>query len=321
MVLFILISDIDKSYKSWYEWIPYNSTKKVKTNFVEQLEKIGKVFIPQPNFVNFRKYAKYDKNKGYNEDIYFSIDDLKFENYADWIYNQIDDKDKDKDNIIVIGFEQGCHHAKFFANKYHKNCLGLFILGNRILSKENYEKVLNETYYNSLKDYFGEKWEEYTIDNMNDEKLKKILDKIKLKNNNNEINFLNGFVKLSIRSQYAKIIKSLVPSFIYSNVKTITDIKLKLDREYKNKSKVEVNFYYLDDDVDYIIYGAYKNEILERIKCFVRDNKKLVKQIGSSYINYCDKYRKYKYKYIELKKQFGDNKYKITKNINDGVTD
>ena len=40
MVLFILITDIDKNYKSWYEWIPYNQINKIKTNFVSQLKKM-----------------------------------------------------------------------------------------------------------------------------------------------------------------------------------------------------------------------------------------------------------------------------------------
>ena len=93
-MLFILISDIDKSYKSWYEWIPYNQTKKIKTNFVSQLKKMGEVFIPKPNFVNFRKYADYDNNTGYGRNINFTVEDLEFENYAKWIYEQIDIKYK-----------------------------------------------------------------------------------------------------------------------------------------------------------------------------------------------------------------------------------
>ena len=152
MVLFILINDIDKSWKSWYEWIPYNSNDKLTSNFVSRLENIGEVFIPKPNFVNFRKYAKYDNNTGYGKDIYFKIEDLEFDNYADWIYNQIKNKDE---KFVVIGFEQGCHHAKFFANRYHKQTIACFILGDRILTEENYEKIQNETYYNSLKEYFN----------------------------------------------------------------------------------------------------------------------------------------------------------------------
>ena len=135
MVLFILISDKDKSYKSWYEWVPYGSTNKITSDFVNKLQMLGNIFIPKPNFVNFRKYTSYDNNEGYGNDIYFKIEDLEYENYVEWIYNQIEDKEQ---KIIVIGFEQGCHHAKFFANKYHTQVKACFILGDRILTKKNY---------------------------------------------------------------------------------------------------------------------------------------------------------------------------------------
>ena len=52
---------------------------------------------------------------------------------------------------------------------------------------------------------------------MNNKRLKKILDKVKIKNNDNYVMFLNGFVKIYTRSQYKKVTKSLVTSFIYSN--------------------------------------------------------------------------------------------------------
>ena len=104
MVLFILISDIDKSWKSWHEWIPYNSNDKLTSNFVNRLENIGKVFIPKPNFVNFRKYAKYDNNIGYEDNIYFKIEDLEFENYVDWIYNQIENKDE---KLLLLDLNKG----------------------------------------------------------------------------------------------------------------------------------------------------------------------------------------------------------------------
>lgn len=266
MVLFILISDIDKSYNSWYEWIPYNQTKKIKTNFVSQLKKLGEVFIPKPNFVNFRKYADYDNNKGYGKNIHFKLEDLKFENYAKWVYEQIDIKyRKNKKNIIVIGLEQGCHHAKFFAQKYYKDCKGVFILGNRILTKENYEKINNKVYRNSLKKYFGKEWEKFTIENIDNKHLKYILDN--LDKNKDFVMYLNGLVKLYTRSQYNKIKKAKIPSFIYSYVQQVDAKKLEIDRKYKNN---KVIFYYLDDDSSYFIYGQYKDEIIERIKCFIK---------------------------------------------------
>ena len=287
MVLFILISDIDKSWKSWYEWIPYGSDEKLTSDFVNKLEELGQVFIPKPNFVNFRKYASYDTNTGYGDDIHFNIKDLEYENYADWIYDQIQDKSQ---KLVVIGFEQGCHHAKFFANRYHKQTLACFILGDRILSKDNYEKIQNETYYNSLKEYFGDEWENYTIDNMTNERLHELLDRI------DEVDnipmYLNGFVKLKTRSQWFKIEKALVPTYIYTYERIQNDVTKALHKKYIESSKpIQVTYYYLDDDAPYFIYGKHKDRIIDAMK-------EVLSMKGSGYYQ---KYCKYKTKYLALK--------------------
>ena len=294
MVTFLLISDIDKSNKSWNEWTPYdNSHTKFKSNFVKQLKSLGKVYLPQPNFVNFRKYATYDNNKGYTDNIKFSIEDLQFENYCDWLYNQIDKEFRN--NIIVIGFEQGCHFAKFFANRYSGNCLAVFILGDRVLTKKNYEKIYNDVYFESLKKYFGKKWEKYKIENMNNNRLHKILTDLKLKDKNkdNYVNFLNGFVKLSVRSQYDKINKSLVPMYIYTykNIQT-KQINL-LHREFIEQSKkIYFEYFYLKDNAPYFIFGKHKNKIITTIKS-------IIGIAEHDMVNYFDKYIKYKNKYIK----------------------
>lgn len=287
MVLFILISDIDKSWNSWYEWIPYNSNKKLKSNFVSKLENLGKVFIPKPNFVNFRKFSNYDNNKGYGKDIYFKIEDLEFENYAEWIYNQIEYKDE---KFIVIGFEQGCHHAKFFANKYYKQTIACFILGDRILTKENYEKIQNEAYKNLLKEYFSENWEKYTINNITNKRLKQLLDKIK--DDDNIPLYLNGFIKLKIRSQWFNIKKALIPTYIYTYKQIQTEEIKKLHKKYIELSKpINVKYYYLEDEAPYFIFGNHVNKILDDIKG--------VLNIKGG--NYYKKYLKYKQKYLAIK--------------------
>lgn len=48
----------------------------------------------------------------------------------------------------------------------------------------------------------------------------------------------------------------------------VDDKKLEIDRKYMNNDN-KVIFYYLNDDSPYFIYGPYKNEIIERIKCFM----------------------------------------------------
>ena len=60
----------------------------------------------------------------------------------------------------------------------------------------------------------------------------------------------------------------MLPSFIYSYVQQVDDKKLEIDRKYMNNDN-KIIFYYLDDDSPYFIYGQYKNEIIERIKCFM----------------------------------------------------
>ena len=309
MPTFLLITDIDKNASSWYKWRPYDSDKIYETDFVDQLKKIGKVYIPQPNFVNFRKYAKYDKNIGYNNDIIFSIKDLEYENHAKWLYNQIDENDRH--NIIVIGLEQGCHHAKFFANTYHNQCIGLFILGDRILTKENYKKILtqNETYINSLKEYFGDKYNDYTIENITDEKLTNIINKVK--HDDNMVMFLNGFVKLKTRSQFDKIKKTLVPTYIYTYKETQTDISAKLHKQFIKDSKpIHVEYNYLHQDAPYFIFSKYKDEILDNIRSIIkpvmsRDKNDIIKKTKID--------PKYKYvEYITYKKIFN-----VANNIDD----
>ena len=123
-----------------------------------------------------------------------------------------------------------------------------------------------------MKKYFGKEWKKYTIENIDNKHLKELfdsLDKKGKKKNQDYVMYLNGLVKIYTRSQYDKIKKAKIPSFIYSYTRQINDKKLEIDRKYKNN---KVIFYYLDDNSVYLIYGSYKNEIIERIKCLVKKN-------------------------------------------------
>jgi hypothetical protein len=270
-VLFILISDIDKSYMSWFEWKNYNSTITYNSDFVKQLENYGKVFIPQPNFINFLKYYSGNTNSGYDGSIYFKIEDLDFDNYVDWIFSQISEQDKTK-KWIVIGYNQGSHYAKYFANKYFKYCTGLFILEDRIFSKVNFEKLWkSDIWYDQLKQTFGEKWLNYDLDNMTNERLKELLDRIPRENILSE--YLGGFVKGIIRSQYHKIDKLLVPSFIYMRAESYTKEKEKNNNILQELSPVNIEFYYLDEKTPHFIYSQNKDIILDKIKEYIHIQK------------------------------------------------
>jgi len=256
-MLFLLISDIDKNAKSWEKWI--SPTGKVLTSdFVKELKKHGDVLIPQPNWVNFRKYDKLDNNIGYINNVFFSIKDLEFETYVKWIKSQIPSKYKKSNKIVIIGLEQGCHHAKYLANSIKQWCKKLYILGDRILSKKNYDKLWkSKDYKNRLKKTYQKIWKDYLIENTNDIVIKRMIDE-------RDITGLNNLVKGKTRSQYNKIKKLEVPTVIYSYMSTQEE-KLKLNEDLISKSKVDVLYYYVIDDSEYLIFSKYMPDILNSI--------------------------------------------------------
>lgn len=79
--------------------------------------------------------------------------------------------------------------------------------------------------------------------------------------------YLNGFVKLKTRSQWFKIKKALVPTYIYTYNKIQTDKTTELHKQFIEASKpIKVKYYYLEDDAPYFIYGEHIGKILEDIK-------------------------------------------------------
>lgn len=261
-MLFLLISDIDKNAKSWEKWITPNGNV-LTSNFVKELKKHGEVLIPQPNWVNFRIFDRLDNNsKGKTDydinNIYFDIKDLEFENYSKWIKTQIPAKYKNSKKITIIGLSQGCHNAKFLANDIKKWVKKLYILGDRLMSKKNYEKLWKPiNCKDRLYKKYGSEWKRYLIENANNEIIKKMIDR-------KDIPGLNNLVKGKIRSQYNKIKNLEVPSVIYSYITTDTEKIKENDKLIKN-SDVKILYYYVSDDSPYLIYSKYMGDILYSI--------------------------------------------------------
>ncbi|ARF10782.1 hypothetical protein Hokovirus_3_55 [Hokovirus HKV1] len=231
--------------------------------FVSELKKIGKVIILKPNYVNFLSYSKKSNNKP-NENINFTIEDLQFENYAKWIKTQIDKKL----DYIAICLDQGCHFAKFFCNKYSKKCIRLYILVDRIFTKENYHDTFySEMNYNFIKNIVGDDYEKYLIKNLTNETINDLLNKITtLQDNENYIQLLNGLCKGIIRSQYDKIQKMDVKTIIYSDINVLTKEKLKLNITFNEKSNNKIIYYYVNPDTHYLIHSKkFSDEIINNI--------------------------------------------------------
>jgi len=257
-IQFILFGDVMTGDSVWFK--DKNSNK---IDFVNKLKKLGKVIILKPNYINFMKYSKNYFYKTNYKKIKFNIEDLYFENYSEWIYNQIDKEKK----YIAISLDQGCHFAKYFCNQYSNNCIALYVLIDNNFTKQSYEKIFHsEINYNFIKNIVGSKYKKYIIENLTNKKIHKLLKKIKkLKDNEKYIQLLNRLCKGIIRSQYNKITKMNVKTIVYSDSKTLTPAKLQENIDFNKKSYDKIIYYYINDDSEYIIHGKYADEILNNI--------------------------------------------------------
>jgi hypothetical protein len=200
-------------------------------------------------------------------DTNFTIEDLQFENYAEWVYSQINNNKK----YIAIGLDQGCHFAKYFCNKYPQNCIALYVLIDRNFTKKSYEKTFHsDMNYDFIKSVIGsgDNYERYIIENLTDDIINDLLQKIKQNDPNKEkyIELLNGLCKGIIRRQYDKIPNMNIKTIIYSDSKTLTSEKIQENIDFNLRSNDNLIYYYVIDDNEYLIHSKkYANEILFNI--------------------------------------------------------
>jgi len=268
-IQFILFGDVMTGHNVWFHDKNYN-----KINFVEKLKKLGKVIILKPTYVNFMKYSNIEKGGNWNykthkKNIHFTIEDLQFENYSNWVKTQVNMNQK----YIAIGLEQGSHYDKYFCNDNSDNCIALYILIDRNLTKESYDRTFHsESNYNFIKNIIEDNYKKYIIENLTNETIHKLLNKIK-KNSNNEkyIELLNGLCKGIIRSQYNKIKELKIKTIIYSDIKTLTPNKLKENINFNEKSNNNITYYYVIDDSEYLHHGKYITDIYNNIFGLVKN--------------------------------------------------
>jgi hypothetical protein len=265
---FILFGDVMTGHQVWFHDKDNN-----KIDFIKKLKKLGDVIILKPNYVNFMNYTKVKENgnwfyKSGIKNIDFNIEDLQFENYTIWIHNQIDPNKK----YIAIGLDQGCHFAKYFCNEYPDNCVCLYILIDRNFTKKSYEKTFHsDMNYDFIKSIVGDDFKDYIIENLTNETITDLLNKIKKTKDDKYVQLLNGLCKGIIRSQYDKIKEMKVKTIVYSDSKTLTPEKLQENHEFNEKSKNKIIYYYVIDDVEYLIHGIYKDEIYNNIYGLVKN--------------------------------------------------
>lgn len=265
---FILFGDVMTGHQVWFHDKDNN-----KIDLVKKLKKLGDVIILKPNYVNFMNYTKAKGNgnlhyKSGIKDINFTIEDLQFEKYTEWVHNQIDPKK----SYIAIGIDQGNHFAKYFCNIYPDNCMALYILIDRNLTKKSYEKAFHSNMnYDFIKSIVGDNYKDYIIENLTNKTITDLLNNIKKTKNDKYVQLLNGLCKGIIRSQYDKIKEMKVKTIIYSDANTLTPEKLEENYEFNKKSKNKIIYYYVIDDAQYLIHGKYADEIYNNIYGLVKN--------------------------------------------------
>lgn len=248
-------------------------------------------------FILFTPYS-YDKNIWYYDDknnktdfvkrlkkignIYIDNEKrYKFEDYSVNLYQKVSQIDN---SFIPIGLEESNYCAFNFANKYSSQCIGLFVINNRFA--EEYLQIISRDVIDPI------------IDQYND---------------------------LSV--------KSLIPTFIYNRIMFSQNCKKKSDKYLYTNQKLShcideqkllensqeglVKIYYITNEkFNLLIYGATKNDILEKIEILANEYIKGddVEKIKKDLYIYCNKYIKYKIKYLNKLKI--DSKTRIITNDN-----
>ena len=248
----VLFGDLFAERKSWFY-----DTDGQKIDFIKQLEKIAEVIILEPTYLNFMKFLNNttvhnadQSSSGSSITYQFTKEDLQYENFTSWAYSQLNPNKK----YIVVGVDQGCHFAKYFANYYKDSCIGLFILGDRILTKENYEKTfLSEKAINFVKSVVDDNWEKFFYPNVTNEIILELLNKIQNEKPSKEyVQLLNGICKGIVRKQYDKINNLQINSHIYKDVKTITPEIMDFNNEFNKSSNDKIKYYYIDYNERYM---------------------------------------------------------------------
>jgi len=132
MVLFILFPSVDSHKFSWQKDII--DKKVVKSSFVKELKKLGKVHIYYPEIYNYISYHENPSHKFNTKPTSFNYEELDMNKECKKIYKQIKSH---KDKFIPIGHSTGGLFAFHFSKLYPKKCSKVILIeSSSVLNSE-----------------------------------------------------------------------------------------------------------------------------------------------------------------------------------------
>jgi len=181
--IFILFNGFNSS-KLWWEYEYTGSNILTKHNFLNELKKIGHVYLfnlkffnvdyyyQEQNVVEKNKWNKiYKKYKPHSSNIDFDLDDLNYDDICEMVYDDIKVKYQLSKRLVLIGHSYGSEVAYTFSKKYNDKVLFNIFLDGSFHS----QGIQKEIFKNSDKKHESMIKKKFS----NDEDLHKILDKIK----------------------------------------------------------------------------------------------------------------------------------------------
>lgn len=150
MVLFILFPGCGMSEKHWEMF--HEENKIIKTNFLQQLKKIGDVYKYTPNINNVMNY--YNEENKFREKFYkkpstLTLDDFNIDKQCELIYENVKNY---KGKFILIGHSIGTYYAIHFSKLYKSRCIHTILIDGSIIASK-YIKEWNNILYKKIKKY------------------------------------------------------------------------------------------------------------------------------------------------------------------------
>lgn len=286
----------------------------IKNNFVEMLEKIDEVIIPNIPYHHVYYYQKNDIN-GWKEryDVInkLSMNDITIEKF---IENLDLIKERRKKKFILLGHSDGIYFAMEFARQYPEKVNYIISLDGSWISKdlceqrlENWKKQGKHVKVIENQDSLDYLVNKVKTEEDNNKFIKQILDHTRLEHTVKCINYnyqdIIKHINYVVFRDFNGTIKDDIDKQFNEYAIKEHDILSKISKKYRMRWLVNATH-------DLWFNELYKQQIIEQIYAIINCKQK-EEQDGGYYDkhDYYQKYMKYKKKYLELKDlQKGGNK-------------
>lgn len=222
-ILFILFPGFFSSNKFWSH--KFINNKLIKIDFLDELNKIGFVYIYKPNFYNLYFYKK-DKiyKELFDDDIYFNNDDLNIEKICFNIFNQFKDYYK---YFIPIGHSYGSIYVHKFITLFYKHCL--------------FSVIIDGTPLGPVSEIMAIEDEKNNIDVIDNDELFQLQNQI-INGNNESRKLLVNYVDKIIGKQRPKVITD-IKVYLLSFINFNTESKNKTIKQINIDRINEINYF------------------------------------------------------------------------------